>query len=77
MTSRGVFAGEVTLGRGSDCDFVIQARSLSRRHATLLMEGGTHFIQDLDSRNKTYRGTVSQSYDKISTCIPVTNFMKI
>ena len=51
-------AGEVTLGRGSDCDLVIEARSLSRRHATVLVEGGTHFIQDLDSRNKTYRRTV-------------------
>ena len=54
-----IVAGEVTLGRGSDCDLVIQAQSLSRRHATVLVEGGTHFIQDLDSRNKTYRGTVS------------------
>ena len=52
-------AGEVTLGRGSDCDLVIEARSLSRKHAKVLVEGGTHFIQDLDSRNKTHRGTVS------------------
>ena len=52
-------AGEVTLGRGSECELVIEARSLSRKHATVLVEGGTHFIQDLNSRNKTYRGTVS------------------
>lgn len=53
------FSGEVTFGRGSECEVVIPARSLSRKHATVLVEGGTHFIQDLDSRNKTYRGTVS------------------
>ena len=51
--------GEVALGRGSECEVVIPARSLSRKHAAILIEGGTHFVQDLDSRNKTYRGTVS------------------
>ena len=51
--------GEATLGRGSECEVVIAARSLSRKHATILVEGGTHFVRDLDSRNKTYRRAVS------------------
>ena len=55
-------SGEATLGRGSECEVVIPARSLSRKHATVLVEGGTHFIQDLGSRNKTYRGTVSMLF---------------
>ena len=41
----------------------IAAKSLSRTHATLLVDGETHFIQDLGSRNKTYRGKVSNWYN--------------
>ena len=51
--------GENTIGRSEECDVCIAAKSLSRTHATLLVDGETHFIQDLGSRNKTYRGKVS------------------
>ena len=51
--------GENTIGRSEECDVCIATKSLSRTHATLLVDGGTHFIQDLGSRNKTYRGKVS------------------
>ena len=51
--------GESTIGRSEECDVCIPAKSLSRTHATLLVDGETHFIQDLGSRNKTYRGRVS------------------
>jgi len=51
--------GETTVGRGAECEVCIPAKSLSRAHAVLMVDGGTHFIQDLGSRNKTYRGNVS------------------
>ena len=47
------------MGRGAECEVCIPAKSLSRAHAVLMVDGGTHFIQDLGSRNKTYRGNVS------------------
>lgn len=52
--------GETTIGRGDDCDVTICAHSLSRQHAQILVEEGSHFIQDLASRNKTFRKLVSQ-----------------
>ena len=55
--------GESTIGRSEECDVCIHAKSLSRTHATLLVDGETHFIQDLGSRNKTYRGRVSNWYN--------------
>lgn len=51
-------SGECSIGRGDDCDLSIEAVSLSRKHAVILVEGGGHFILDNDSRNKTLRGTV-------------------
>ena len=62
--------GETILGRGSESNLVIPAKSLSRTHATILVEDGTHFVQDLGSRNKTYRGTVSP-FPSVSYCIMI------
>jgi len=50
--------GETTVGRGAECEVCIPAKSLSRAHAVLMVDGGTHFIQDLRSRNKMYRGNM-------------------
>lgn len=51
--------GESTIGRDEECDVCIPVRALSRQHATILVEEGEHFVQDLDSRNYTYRKGVS------------------
>lgn len=52
-------AGETSVGRGADCNLSIDAVSLSRKHAVILVEKGTHFVLDNASRNKTFRGVVS------------------
>lgn len=41
-----------------ECDLSIEAVSLSRKHAIILVERGTHFVMDNGSRNKTFRGEV-------------------
>lgn len=55
----GVCVGESSIGRDVDCDLSIDAVSLSRKHAVILVERGTHFVLDNASRNKTLRGVVS------------------
>lgn len=45
---------EITLGRQSDCDVHLNAREVSRRHARLISEGDTYFIEDLGSSNGTF-----------------------
>lgn len=42
------------IGRNPDSSLVIDAASISRRHARLTCQGGQYFIQDLQSRNFTY-----------------------
>ena len=46
-------AGEVELGRGEEADICIDAPSVSRRHARLLIAAGGIAIEDLDSANGT------------------------
>ncbi len=48
--SQEVAEGAV-MGRGADCEVVLRAASISRRHAQLEQEDGRWFIVDLDSRN--------------------------
>ncbi len=45
--------GEYELGRGKECDFVISNKTISRRHAKLVVNGSAEFIQveDLGSHN--------------------------
>jgi len=50
----GLSSTEVYLGRGRDCDIVIEDASASRRHARLLLEGDAFTIEDLKSTNRTY-----------------------
>ena len=55
-------AGESSIGRVSECDLTIEAVSLSRKHAVILIERGTHFVMDNGSRNKTLRGKVIRGW---------------
>ena len=43
----------IMLGRGSECDVVINDVSISRRHAQILRQANGYFVQDLESRNGT------------------------
>lgn len=44
----------LSLGSGDACDIVIDAPSVSRKHATLLYEDGVFFVTDQGSTNGTY-----------------------
>lgn len=69
-------AGETTIGRGSGCEVCIDAKSLSRKHTIILVEDGYHFIQDLGSRNKTYRKSVRNSASIHCAIIIVASLLK-
>ena len=57
------------MGRDEDCQVSIPVRALSRQHAILLVEGGEHFVQDLGSRNCSYRRGVSVCVCVVSVCV--------
>jgi predicted component of type VI protein secretion system len=40
-----------TLGRAEECDVVLRDRSISRKHAVLVRQGASWFVQDLGSTN--------------------------
>src|SRR5688572_4419370 len=44
----------VEIGRGSSCELILDADSVSRRHARVERFGGGHKIVDLGSTNGTY-----------------------
>ena len=54
---RGAFSGgqEIWFGRDTGCDFVLDARSVSRRHFSVTLEGGAIVVKD-DSSNGTRLG---------------------
>lgn len=43
----------ITIGRGSECDIVINDASISRVHAQILRQANGMYVQDLSSRNGT------------------------
>ncbi|MFO0817723.1 MAG: SpoIIE family protein phosphatase [Pirellulales bacterium] len=45
---------EWVMGRLPDCQIVINVGAVSRQHARVFAEGGTLYIEDLKSRNKTF-----------------------
>lgn len=47
------------MGRAPDCQIVIPVESVSRKHARILNENGSYFLEDLQSRNKTYLNDVA------------------
>ena len=46
--------GVVTVGRDDSADLQLRDKAISRRHATLRVEGETAVIEDLGSRNGTF-----------------------
>jgi len=44
----------ITIGRGSDCEVIIQERQVSRHHAQIERRASTYFLRDLGSKNGTY-----------------------
>jgi hypothetical protein len=46
--------GEHIAGRGAECSLVIDAATVSRRHARITVLSGTATIEDLDSTNGTH-----------------------
>lgn len=45
--------GEHIAGRGDDCSLVIDANTVSRRHARFVVNGGAVTVEDLESTNGT------------------------
>jgi hypothetical protein len=48
--------GATTIGRGDECDLVVPARQISRRHAELRWTGKGFRLRDLGSTNGTFVG---------------------
>jgi DNA-binding winged helix-turn-helix (wHTH) protein len=46
--------GEHIAGRGEDCSLVIDATTVSRRHARFVVNGGAVTVEDLESTNGTH-----------------------
>lgn len=53
VEERHLADGELTLGRGSGCDIVVDDVTMSRSHARLRISGDTVAVDDLGSRNGT------------------------
>jgi pSer/pThr/pTyr-binding forkhead associated (FHA) protein len=47
-------SGENIAGRGAECSVVIEATTVSRRHARIMVSSGGATIEDLQSTNGTY-----------------------
>ena len=47
-------SGENSIGRGSDCDIQIDTEALSRKHASIRLDGSALHIRDLASTNGTF-----------------------
>lgn len=45
---------EMVVGRGIHCDIVLPERRVSREHLRIWREGGSHYVEDLNSKNGTY-----------------------
>lgn len=46
--------GEVSIGRGAECDVTIDNTAISRRHVSLSLLNGVYFVSDLGSTNGTF-----------------------
>ncbi|HVO71707.1 MAG TPA: FHA domain-containing protein [Aggregatilineaceae bacterium] len=47
-------ADSITVGRGSECDLVLNERQVSRQHICIKRQGDLYYIADLDSKNGTW-----------------------
>lgn len=45
---------DCVIGRGADCDWVVNGKQVSRRHARLVRAGGRYAVEDLGSTNGVY-----------------------
>lgn len=50
-----IYPGDNIIGRASNSAVVISDKTVSKKHACVLVEGGEHFVKDCSSKNKTYR----------------------
>jgi transcriptional regulator with PAS, ATPase and Fis domain len=50
--------GRVLIGRGDECDVRVEHRSVSRKHATIMVDGSGVRIADMGSANGTHVGQV-------------------
>ena len=50
----GLAGAELTIGRTPESDLFLDDVTVSRRHARIVVDSGTYFIEDLDSLNGTY-----------------------
>lgn len=55
----------VTVGRGSECDLIINDPSISRRHVQFLRQASGDYVQDLTSRNGTRVNEELLSYPRL------------
>lgn len=51
VSTHGLGAGELVLGRSSDCDIPLGSTDVSRRHARLFIHLGRCYVEDLGSAN--------------------------
>lgn len=49
-----ILKGIVTIGRSTKSDIVIKDKFVSKNQLTITEEGGSYFLEDLDSANGTY-----------------------
>jgi sigma-B regulation protein RsbU (phosphoserine phosphatase) len=68
-------SGRAVIGRSSDCDIPLDVAAVSRQHAVMISEGGTYYVEDLQSRNGTFvndqpvkRRTALKHGDRILIC---------
>ena len=61
-------AGENVIGRDSDVDIQLDASTISRRHACIAVSPVAVTLEDLGSKNGTFRGD-----DRIESAVPLTD----
>jgi hypothetical protein len=44
----------ILIGRGTDCEIMLPERQISRQHAQIERDGGSYWLRDLGSKNRTY-----------------------
>jgi hypothetical protein len=44
----------ILIGRGTGCEIVLPERQISRQHAQIERDGGSYWLRDLGSKNRTY-----------------------
>src|SRR5688572_2432224 len=47
-------SGRSVIGRSSECEIPLDVAAVSRQHAVIIAEGGTNYVEDLQSRNGTF-----------------------